>query len=368
MYCPRCQHSATPSKPLKFPSKTWRTLHSPATWFSTQTKHYSFSISTMAAKLLSRRTDFHLCPCITGWCDGNSIKQQCSLSTITSYHADYIIYTNGFASGGTTNRVKAAVVTRGFPPQPDAVTTIKIKGQTFTSSYEEEAPAMESAVSWTLINANHHPITILFCTDSKSLCEALISSHLPTFSIHNSINSTSSSIFIQSIPGHSTIPGNDIVDKATKEATTIAADTILPIFLFSSIQIINETIRDATPIQERVASLHKLWRKRRKTDQQQKRWRPNCSLTIRSPSFSRAIPPLTRSFTRSQLRKLLPKRARSPSLDQQLSSFANGEATNVWVPSRVITVASHSTWKCSGVQKEDSGQPWLLTRTFLDIV
>ena len=199
-------------------------------------------------------------PGITGWSDDNSIKQQCSLSTITSYHADYIIYTSGFASGGTTNGVKAAVVTRGSPPQPDAVTTIKTKGQTFTSSYEEEAPAMESALSWTLINAKHHPITILFCTDSKSLCEALISSHLPTFSIHNSINSTSSSIFIQLIPGHSTIPGNDIVDKATKEATTIAADTILPIFLFSSIQVINETIRDATPIHERVASLHKHWR------------------------------------------------------------------------------------------------------------
>ena len=73
--------------------------------------------------------------------------------------------------------------------QPDVVTTIKTKGRTFTSSYEEEEAAMESALFWTLTNANHHSITVLFCTDSKSLCEALISSHPRTFSIHNSINS-----------------------------------------------------------------------------------------------------------------------------------------------------------------------------------
>ena len=36
---------------------------------------------------------------------------------------------------------------------------------------------MESALTWTLTNANHPSIIILFCTDSKSLCEALISSH-----------------------------------------------------------------------------------------------------------------------------------------------------------------------------------------------
>ena len=196
-------------------------------------------------------------PGITGRADENNLKRQCSLSTIASYQADYVIYTDGSASGGTRNGGAAAVVTRGSPLQPDVVTTIKTKGRTFTSSYEEEAAAMESALSWTLTNANHHSITILFYTDSKSLCEALISSHPRTFSIHNSINSISSSILIQWIPGHSAIPGKDIADKAAKEATTIDSDTILPISLSSSIQVINETIRHAPPIHERVASVYK---------------------------------------------------------------------------------------------------------------
>ena len=146
---------------------------------------------------------------------------------------------------------------RNPPLQSDVVTTNKTKGRAFTSSYEEEAVAMESALSWTLTNANHHSITVLFCRDSKSLCEALISSHSRTFSIHNSINSISSSVLIQWIPGHSAIPGNDLADKAAKEATTIATNTIFPISLSNSIQAINETIRDAPPINERVAAAYK---------------------------------------------------------------------------------------------------------------
>ena len=116
---------------------------------------------------------------------------------------------------------------------------------------------MESALTWTLTNANHHSLTVLFCTDNKSLCEALISSHPRTFSIHNSISSISSSIFIQWIPGHSSIPGNNLADKAAKEATIIATNTILPTSLSSSIQVINEMIRDAPPTHERVAGIYK---------------------------------------------------------------------------------------------------------------
>ena len=91
---------------------------------------------------------------IIGRADDNNIKRQCSLSTIASYQADYAFYTDGSASRGKRNGGAAAGVTRGSPLQPDVVTTIKTKGQTFTSSYEEEAAAMESALSWTLTNAN----------------------------------------------------------------------------------------------------------------------------------------------------------------------------------------------------------------------
>ena len=70
------------------------------------------------------------------------------------------------------------------------------------------------------------------------------------------MNSLSFSIFIQWIPGRSTILDNKLADKTVKEATTIATNTIFPISFSSSIQVINKTIRNNLPTHERVAQVY----------------------------------------------------------------------------------------------------------------
>ena len=103
-------------------------------------------------------------------------------------------------------------------------------------------------MSWTSTNVNHPSIAILFCTDGKSLCKN-------TSSIHNSVNSIWSSIFIQWILGHSAISGNELADETAKEAT-IATNTTLPVSFSSSIHVINEMTCDDPPRHKRLARIY----------------------------------------------------------------------------------------------------------------
>ena len=68
-------------------------------------------------------------PGIAGRADDTNLRRQCSLTTIASYQADYVIFTDGSASRGTRNGGAAAFVTRGSPLQLEIITTIKTKGR-----------------------------------------------------------------------------------------------------------------------------------------------------------------------------------------------------------------------------------------------
>ena len=146
-------------------------------------------------------------------------------------------------------------------PLEDPLSSLMWSPQSKQKDKPLPAPMRRKQLPWNLHYRGHSPRPTILqspysCTDSKSLCEALISSHPQTFSIHNSVNSILSPIFIPWIPGHSAIPGNDLADRAVKEATTIATDTILPISLSSSIQVIKETICDVPPTHKQVASVY----------------------------------------------------------------------------------------------------------------
>ena len=175
---------------------------------------------------------------------------------ILSYQVNYTSYTDGSTSSGARNGGAVAIVSTGASTQPTVISTIEIKGRAFTSSYKEEIAAMEAALQWTYTNAKSVQTSILTCRDSRSLCEALSSCNPRTTSICQCMSSISSSIFIQWVPGHSNIPGNDLADRAAKEATTIETNTICPTPLSCAFQVINELIRHGLPLHARTNEIY----------------------------------------------------------------------------------------------------------------
>ena len=103
MCCSRCQHSTTPSKFLSFCQKAeelstllppelqhrQNIIHLPSPPWQQSSSHEE-QIATSV-------------PGITGRVDNINLRHQCSLTTIISYHADYVIYTDGSASRGKRN-------------------------------------------------------------------------------------------------------------------------------------------------------------------------------------------------------------------------------------------------------------------------
>ena len=107
---------------------------------------------------------------------------------------------------------------------------------------------MEAALQWTYTYANSVQTSILIFMDSQSLCEALSSYNPQTTYNCQCISFISSSIFIKWILRQSNIPGNDLADRAAKEATTIQSVSIHPTPLSCAFQVTNKLFCDSPPL------------------------------------------------------------------------------------------------------------------------
>ncbi len=66
-----------------------------------------------------------------------------------------------------------------------------------------------------------------------------------------------SAVTIQWIPGHSSIPGNELADQAAKEATTLTDDPHLPIPYTTACSVIKNLVRDEPIQHNRTAIVYK---------------------------------------------------------------------------------------------------------------
>ena len=142
-----------------------------------------------------------------------------------NYIQKYILFSSHVLTILThgSNRGSAAVITRGDPEDPETIHVIQRKGSDFTCSYEEELDAMQTTANWISLNCDSE-ISIMVCTDSQSLCQALLSYNVETATIRGTLHDRTGKTTIQWIPGHSDVPGNELADQAAKEATELETD------------------------------------------------------------------------------------------------------------------------------------------------
>ena len=110
-------------------------------------------------------------------------------------------------------------------------------------------------------------MTILLCTDSKSLCDAIQGRNIKVDNIRTLLQSIPAQVIIQWIPGHSNIPGNELAEAAAKEATTVPPTDALPISLSSAIKVISDIITDPEPTHEQTRSVYENHRASTDADQ-----------------------------------------------------------------------------------------------------
>ena len=160
---------------------------------------------------------------------------------------------------------------------------------------EEHSPVhsvknIQSALSWIFRNANQPSISILFCTDSKSLCEALISSKPRTSSIHNSINSLTLFRFPSLFNGSQWIQ-----QSSQRRLHNCHRHNRSCFFFWLYLGYEWNNSQRSTNTQTRCTNLptskYFSWCK---INQQQKRWCSACLSAMRRPPFSQTISSWTR--------------------------------------------------------------------------
>ncbi len=93
------------------------------------------------------------------------------LQTIRLLAGQLTVFTDSSATAGTRDCGAGVIVTCGNPADPTIHHRSHIYGTAFTSSFAEEAAAMQLALEWTTTKHPDHLPTI--CTDSQSLLKAI---------------------------------------------------------------------------------------------------------------------------------------------------------------------------------------------------
>ena len=166
-------------------------------------------------------------------------------------------YTDGSASAGTTDGGAGVVITRGDPTCPEEIQTIRVKGASRTSSYEEEVSAMNAALEWIGDNCSEAE-KVVICTDSLSLCQALSALNEGVDETILRISQCKADIAIQWVPAHCGVPGNEAAEQAAKDACNLESNH-RPVSFASECARIRQAIQDPPPTDPGDIRIHEIY-------------------------------------------------------------------------------------------------------------
>ncbi len=153
--------------------------------------------------------------------DPPPIAETC-LQAIRLLDGQLTVYADGSASAGTTDGGAGVIVSRGDPAHPTILYQSHLRGAVFTSSFEEEAAAMQLTLEWATTNHPEYSLTI--GTDSQSLLKAIKCRSPVTHHLRSLLNARPGPTSFLWIPGHKGIPGNELEDTAVKVAALTTSD------------------------------------------------------------------------------------------------------------------------------------------------
>ena len=179
-----------------------------------------------------------------------------AIKMIDSYEVEIVLYTDGSCKGGMEDGGSAVIVTTGLASNPVVLETIQKKGAKYTCSYQEEKEAMVEALKWMKVNQKYSDTVI--CSDSQSLLTSIDTMSPDTSDIRAELDLLHGRTFIHWIPAHINIPGNEIADKAAKEAALLPdSDSPVSVTYVVAKAIIKHQIKDEEPTHPLVSETYK---------------------------------------------------------------------------------------------------------------
>ncbi len=145
-------------------------------------------------------------------------------------------------------------MTRSEPADPTILHQSHLRGAAFTSSFAEEAAAIQLALEWA--TANHPEYSHTICTDSQSLLKAIERRSLVTHYLRSLLNARPGSTSLLWIPGLKGIPSKELSDSAAKAAALTTNDPPRPISYASARSLIRRTLTNPPPTNSRTAEVY----------------------------------------------------------------------------------------------------------------